>query len=147
MGKTPEYDWVPVFAELALPDRERDLAEPPDLRGGESELRCYRQAFPLWEELEQAHQELSEKATQEAADGQEGTTSDDLLLAAYKHVLNAERHCKFWFQFSPGYGPELHRDLEERHRNRTSERLWNAAFLLIGALIGAIPPIIVALVK
>jgi len=139
--KVARYDHVTVFAELALPDREPRLAKPPDVGSAKCELCCFRQASPLWKELEQAHQELSDKATQE------GTTSDDLLLAAYKRVLNDKRDCKFWFPFSPGYGPELHRDLEQRHRDRTAERLWNIASVAFGAALVAIPTIIVTLVK
>jgi hypothetical protein len=146
MGKTPEYDYAPEFAELSLPDRQHGLTEPPDLRSGESELRCYRQAFPLWEDLKRARKELEEGANK--VDGsEESSAPDDLLLAAYKHVLTAERDCKFWFPFSPGYGPELHRDLEQRRRERTSERLWNFASVAFGAALVAIPTIIVALAK
>jgi len=61
---------------------------------------------------------------------------DRQLHEAIARTINTPRHCDFWFCYRRGYGPELHRDLEERHRLEWSARVWNVAAALAGAAIG-----------
>ena len=78
---------------------------------------CFRQAVNLQSEAD-PHWEESEGMEEK-----------------YWEVINRERSCRYFAEYTPGHSPLQHREHQESARRARMERLWNLGFLLIGAAI------------
>jgi hypothetical protein len=136
--KQDVYQREPVRLEVDPVSRQTGqvLEDPRDSLEG---LRCFKHVVDYESEVEaifpQDERQLPAELNQPERAKRQGHISSQ-LQEAIQQVLDAQRSCQFWYPYQRGYGPELHRDLEERHRIEAAARLWNLIAALAGAVVG-----------
>ena len=137
-SKMDEYEERVVSHEIEPFARESgEICEIP--RDSLRQLRCFKYVADYTQEVDAVfprEQREIPNDLQEPERSDRFREVDRQLQVAIAQVIGAARQCEFWFPYRRGYGPELHRDLEERHRLEWSARIWNVAAALLGAAIG-----------
>ena len=131
-----EYDSVTELHEVAPPHRG-EAGHLPEYFGAKK-VQCLRYAFPLaqeFEDLSPAFPDFTDDAEQNKEASRQHHAEVD---RAYLSVINKVRECPFWFPYRPGFGPELHRDLEVREEQSREARRWQLGAALLGATVGGL---------
>ena len=101
----PQYSSITLMSEMSLQERKN----PINWRSSHGDVICYRQLLLIEPEKK--------------------WTAQDRISEGFKDALMRPHDCKFYTEYSPGYKPEPHLELQkskEQHR-----------FLLITSLVSA----------